>query len=187
MHLYVGHEYKPVGQGLFAYGNLKMLHTPKGKRHIKYAGQAPDWEFHWVYDCGSSSGQTLVNRGIQDIASKLNGKSLDLVVISHLHFDHISGLLELLRKVPVKSIMLPWAPLWQRLLIGFEQGLSFGSVKIGWTMTPLDIGRTGDRFCGLKPRCAKCVDIPPHRLALRHGHLAIHDDRINLIAVIIAH
>ncbi|WP_390911904.1 MBL fold metallo-hydrolase [Pseudosulfitobacter sp. SM2401] len=136
MHLYVEHEFKPVGQGLFAYGSLTMLHTPKGKRRITFAGQAPEWEFQWVYDCGSSSGQTLVNRGIQDIASKLNGKSLDLIVISHLHFDHISGLLELLKKVHVKSIMLPWAPLWQRLLIGFEQGLRDGDVELEFYADP---------------------------------------------------
>jgi hypothetical protein len=147
-HLYVEHEFKPVGQGLFAFGSLEMLHTARSRRRIVIPGQTPEWKFHWVYDCGSSSGQALVNRGIQDISSKLNGKSLDLIVISHLHFDHISGLLELLKKVHVKSIMLPWAPLWQRLLIGFEQGLQAGDAELGFYADPVGYiaGAAPDRF-----------------------------------------
>jgi hypothetical protein len=147
-HLHVEHEFKPVGQGLFAYGHLEMLHTAKGKLRLKLPNQTPEWDFHWVYDCGSSSGQALVNRGIQDIASKLNRKSLDLIVISHLHFDHISGLLELLKTVHVKSIMLPWAPLWQRLIIGFEQGLRAGDAELGFYADPVGYitGAAPDRF-----------------------------------------
>ncbi len=147
-NLYVEHEFKAVGQGLFAFGSFEFRNIPKRRRRIKLAGQPPEWNFHWVYDCGSSSGQALVNRGIEDIARKLNDKSLDLIVISHLHFDHISGLLRLLNRVHVKSIMLPWAPLWQRLLIGFEQGLTEGDNELGFYTDPVGYiaGAAPERF-----------------------------------------
>lgn len=149
-HLYVEHEFKPVGQGLFAYGSLEKRNTKlreKG-RNVKVRKRVPEWNFHWVYDCGSSSGQTLVNRGIKDIAAKLDGQSLDLLVISHLHFDHISGLLELLKKIHVKSIMLPWAPLWQRLLIGFDQGMTAEDPELGFYTDPVTYiaGAASERF-----------------------------------------
>lgn len=148
MKLYVQHEFKPVGQGLFAFGSVGFRNRPKGRLRIEPDGQPRQWNFHWIYDCGSSSGQALVNRGIEDIASKLNGNSLDLIAISHLHFDHISGLLRLLKHVHVKSIMLPWAPLWQRLLIGFEQGLRQSDKEFSFYTDPTEYlaGAAPDRF-----------------------------------------
>lgn len=122
-HLYVHHDFKPVGQGLFAFGKVNLRSIPKGQRRYKFAGQRSDWSFSWVYDCGTSSSQALVHRGIREIGAELSCK-LDLVTISHLHSDHISGLLKLLSEVGARTIMFPWAPLWQRLLLGFEEGLS---------------------------------------------------------------
>ena len=121
-HLYVHHDFKPVGQGLFVYGRVTFQTIPVRRRQLPIPRQRPNWEFSWVYDCGTSSAQALVTRGINEIATKQNGK-LDLITISHLHSDHISGLLALLTNVGTRTIMFPWAPLWQRLLLGFEEGL----------------------------------------------------------------
>ena len=138
-HIYVEHEFKPVGQGLFAFGAIEFRRVQKGRRMV-YTRQSPDWDFTWVYDCGTSSGQALVDKGIREIAKKLHNK-LDLVFISHLHMDHISGLLRLLEEVGAINIVFPWAPLWQRLLIGFEQGLSDGDREMGfYVIDPDDLG-----------------------------------------------
>tara|TARA_R110002124_G_scaffold287283_1_gene472241 strand:- start:716 stop:1972 length:1257 start_codon:yes stop_codon:yes gene_type:complete len=134
-HIYVEHEFKPVGQGLFAFGAIEFRRVQKGRRMV-YTRQSPDWDFTWVYDCGTSSGQALVDKGIREIAKKLHNK-LDLVFISHLHMDHISGLLRLLEEVGAINIVFPWAPLWQRLLIGFEQGLSDGDREMGFYVDPV--------------------------------------------------
>jgi hypothetical protein len=153
-HLYVEHEFKPVGQGLFAFGSLEFKHIPKGRRKIN-TRRPPDWDFTWVYDCGTSSGQALVDRGIREIAAKVNGK-LDLIVISHLHHDHISGLLRLLNEVGTQTIMFPWAPLWQRLLIGFDQGLTNEDRAMDFYIDPVgyladEAGDTFDRVLFVLP------------------------------------
>lgn len=145
-HLYVEHEFKPVGQGLFAFGALEFRRVPKGHRSIN-TSQSSNWDFTWIYDCGSSSGQALVDRGIREVAEKLHGK-LDLIVISHLHSDHISGLLRLLKAVQARTIVFPWAPLWQRLLIGFDQGLAVRDAEMAFYVDPAGYmaGEAEDRF-----------------------------------------
>ena len=135
-HLYVHHDFKAVGQGLFAFGTVDLRDIPKDRRRIVVPEQRPDWTFSWVYDCGTSSAQALVERGVTEIATRHSGK-LDLVTISHLHWDHISGLLCLLNKVGARTIMFPWAPLWQRLGLGFEQGLRSDDPAMGFYVDPV--------------------------------------------------
>lgn len=135
-NLYVHHDFKAVGQGLFAFGKVNLQAIPKGRRQTTAPGRRPDWKFSWVYDCGTSSAQALVERGVKEIAAKHEGK-LDLVTISHLHWDHISGLLYLLNEVGARTIMFPWAPLWQRLQLGFEQGLRSDDPAIGFYLDPV--------------------------------------------------
>lgn len=134
--LYVDHDFKPVGQGLFAFGCVAFRAIQKGKRMMKIPGQKPSWDFAWVYDCGTSSSKALVHRGIREIERTL-GRRLDLVVISHLHSDHISGLTNLLNEVGASSIMLPWAPLWRRLVIGFDDGLNADDPEMGFYIDPV--------------------------------------------------
>ena len=147
-HLTVDHEFMPVGQGLFCFGMVQFSHFKKGRRRILLDDYPADWHYSWVYDCGSSSSQALVNRGIRSVASKLAGNMVDLVVISHLHSDHISGLIRLLIEIGAKTIMLPWAPLWERLLIGFEQGLVGEDRELEFYVDPVGYLTTAapDRF-----------------------------------------
>ncbi|MGV0954832.1 MAG: hypothetical protein ACOYBR_11020 [Fluviibacter sp.] len=46
--------------------------------------------------------------------------SLDLVVISHFDHDHVSGLIELLQTFTVRTLLLPYLPLWKRLILILE-------------------------------------------------------------------
>ncbi|MFA6756050.1 MAG: MBL fold metallo-hydrolase [Bacilli bacterium] len=75
-----------VGQGLFYFGEL-------------------DNNFRFVYDCGGS--KRYVNNAIKNGFTK--GKSLDLLVISHLHEDHTNGIDELIKFTgKPKKIILPY-------------------------------------------------------------------------------
>jgi hypothetical protein len=110
----VKHRFFPVGQGLFASGSVKLLQRIHNDAPVSY---------RWVYDCGTSGAKRLVSNAITDLKRSCDGDKIDLLTLSHFHTDHISGVVELLNKIGAKTVMLPWAPLWHRLLIGFDQGL----------------------------------------------------------------
>lgn len=104
------YHFYPVGQGLFSSGSIRRHGEGKSR-------------FLWVYDCGSSSSQSLLDNGI-DRLDHFAGerKRIDLLVLSHFDHDHISGVVRLLQKFRIGTLMLPYMPLAQRLIIAFEEG-----------------------------------------------------------------
>lgn len=108
--IHFSYRFHPVGQGLFASGYL-----------MKAGENEPD--FTWVYDCGTSSSQTLVTNGIEKLEKEIgvHGK-IDLLVLSHFDHDHISGVCRLLEKFRIGTLMLPYMPQAKRLVIAFEEG-----------------------------------------------------------------
>lgn len=90
-----------VGQGLFYTGCLK-LHSSK---------------FNFVYDCGTSSKKKPMNRIIDSYKSGLENNKLDMLVISHFHEDHISGLERILKGVNVGLVVIPYFTPFERLFI----------------------------------------------------------------------
>ena len=76
-------EFQNVGQGLFSSGRIQM-------------GDA--LAFHWVYDCGTSSSQKLIQNAVNKYNSDKNQGNIDLLVLSHFDKDHISGVKELVKK-----------------------------------------------------------------------------------------
>lgn len=104
------YHFYPVGQGLFSTGSIR--------RHDEEQSR-----FLWVYDCGTSSSQSLVDRGIAQLEHFAKGRErIDLLVLSHLDHDHISGVVRLLNKFKIGTLMLPYMPLAQRLILAFEEG-----------------------------------------------------------------
>jgi hypothetical protein len=151
------HQFFPVGQGLFAAGSVHISQIPQsewrqaGGRRIRVRkGQAEVVEniYRWVYDCGSSSGKRLVTNAIADLKRDCEGEEIDLLTLSHFHNDHISGVVELLNEIGAKTMMLPWAPLWHRLLIGFEQGLRADDPEMLFYVDPVQyfVQEAGDGF-----------------------------------------
>lgn len=132
------HRFFPVGQGLFAAGSVGSS-SPQASRVETY---------RWVYDCGTSSPQRLVTNAIADLKRDCQGEKIDLLTLSHFHNDHISGVVELLNEIGAKTVMLPWAPLWHRLLIGFEQGLRAEDPEMLFYVDPVQYltQEAGDRF-----------------------------------------
>ena len=84
--------FNAVGQGLF------------------YSGSLFEGNYNFVYDCGTDSSNEYVSKAIQDVCNnRLHGKkTIDFVMISHLHKDHFSGLVELMSNVQVKKVYLPY-------------------------------------------------------------------------------
>lgn len=96
-------EFWNVGQGLFSSGRIQM-------------GDA--LAFHWVYDCGTSSSQQLIQNAVQKYNQQENNADIDLLLLSHFDKDHISGVKELLKNGrKIKRWVVPYYPLWQRLVI----------------------------------------------------------------------
>lgn len=118
-------RFYPVGQGLFAFGQIKSVQSERC--------------FRWVYDCGTASSQSLITGAIDDLCESFgSGKQqVDLVVLSHFDRDHISGLVKLLKKCSVKTLLLPYVPLWQRLIVAFNAGVSCRSQMMRFLVNPV--------------------------------------------------
>jgi hypothetical protein len=118
------YHFHPVGQGLFASGYLRPDHF-----------SAPD--FQWIYDCGTTSKAKYVRGGLRDVEALSYGRRrLDMLVLSHFDRDHVSGVCDLVRKYSVGTLVLPYMPLWQRLVIGFEEGAPPDGRFIGFFVSP---------------------------------------------------
>lgn len=92
-----------VGQGLFSSGKIALPNNH---------------EFVWVYDCGSISKSPLhLSRAISTMKNIYTSPQIDLLAISHFDQDHINGLAQLLQNRSVKTLWLPYYPLYQRLII----------------------------------------------------------------------
>jgi hypothetical protein len=104
------YHFYPVGQGLFSAGSISG-HAERKSR------------FLWVYDCGSLSSQSLIDNGIRDLKKLARERNrIDLLILSHFDHDHISGIVRLVNEFKIGTLMLPYMPLAQRLIIAFEEG-----------------------------------------------------------------
>jgi metal-dependent hydrolase (beta-lactamase superfamily II) len=72
-----------------------------------------------VFDCGSDK-TDCVNREV--IRYKEEVATVNLLILSHLHYDHVSGLDELFKdtKVKVDTIVLPYLNKYERILLQLE-------------------------------------------------------------------
>jgi len=97
---------RPVGQGFFHTGSVSA-----GERS----------PLTYVYDCGAmkkyaSARDREITRYLQE---RTGDRSLDLLFLSHIHFDHISGvhtLLDTSSGVQVETIVLPLLDVQDRLI-----------------------------------------------------------------------
>lgn len=110
-------EFHPVGQGLFYTGNIYDEGTP----------------FSFVYDCGGE--KRFIGREIESYYRRHGSKELDLIVLSHLHADHINGVKKLLGLTtdPNDSkrtrVVMPYSNKAMNLLYEFEYIIKNGYNK----------------------------------------------------------
>ena len=80
--------FHPVGQGLF------------------YSGCLNHGEYTFVYDCGVKPKNSYLKNEINQFAKY--HKTVDFVLLSHLHEDHFSGIIDLCLQCHVKKLYLPY-------------------------------------------------------------------------------
>jgi hypothetical protein len=127
MNVCFQYNFHPVGQGLFASGSL-------------YEANAPQPRFVWVYDCGCLPTQPPIdwNAKIFELYRLTRGKrSIDLLTLSHFDDDHIAGVTALLGRFRVETLVLPYVPLWERLLIPFAKGIGPGDARMEYFLNPI--------------------------------------------------
>lgn len=96
-------KFNNIGQGLF-YSGLLINKNDLYNHKI----------FSFVYDCGTESSKINLNRNIDSFKALLpsdvssGAKKLNLLVISHLHDDHVNGLECLLDGVKVDTVVMPF-------------------------------------------------------------------------------
>lgn len=97
-----------------------------------------------MYDCGTESDKKFLEREIDDFKRLLPNrksfykKKLDLLVVSHLHDDHVNGLEYLLKDFDVDTVIMPYTDEGLRLMsrtesIGKEEFLQiFYTDPVSW-------------------------------------------------------
>ena len=117
-------DWWPAGQGLFATGTI----TRRRNQPLT-----------WVYDCGTASSQSCLQSSLNafEIRQRAFGcRSIRLAVLSHFDKDHISGLVKLIRKFPIRTLLLPYIPAWRRLVIAIEGGVGTTDPEFGFFLDP---------------------------------------------------
>ena len=101
----------PVGQGCFHAGRIEWGYPDSGSSD----------DFHYVYDCGSSSGSAVLQDAVAEWPSQV--PRLDALFVSHLDTDHVNGIDRLLASVT----SAPAVGARKRLRQCYEQITSGGS------------------------------------------------------------
>jgi hypothetical protein len=87
-----------VGQGLF------------------YTGKIEDFKF--IYDCGSKPVKPVIGAVNNFLKNNSWAKSkIDALIISHLDYDHVSGIEYLLKKTSVRCVIMPYVSNIERILL----------------------------------------------------------------------
>lgn len=114
----------PVGQGLFASGTITPFNgVPRT----------------WVFDCGTDSSDNLVDDALEQFERRQKAYgvgSIRLAVLSHFDNDHVSGIVRLLDRFPVRTLLLPYIPRWQRLLIALSEGVTANDAVFEFYLDP---------------------------------------------------
>lgn len=115
----------PVGQGLFSSGAIT---------------RASGTPLTWVYDCGTTSSDSILVKALHQFdlqQRKIGASSIRLAVLSHFDKDHISGFVRLINRHPIQTILLPYIPLWRRLLIAIDQGVAANDTRLEFYIDPV--------------------------------------------------
>ena len=90
-----------VGQGLF------------------YSGKVEG--FNFIYDCGAEKRKHLYTAIDHYRNHKLPSSKLNLLILSHLHDDHVAGLNVLLSGISVDTVILPYLTPIERLMVALRR------------------------------------------------------------------
>lgn len=108
MELYCRTCFHKVGQGLFYTGEI--------------SNREGENSFNFIYDCGSNSPASYRNDAIDKYLVGYHDmkKPIDLVVVSHLHIDHVNGFNKLLPRISANTIIMPYINPIERIIMAIE-------------------------------------------------------------------
>lgn len=94
--------YHDIGQGLFHTGKLE--------------------KFNFVFDCGKLGKQEILNEKIKEYKSSvLTQNIIDMLIISHFDYDHISGLDELFEdNIKINTVVIPYLSIEDRFILSLK-------------------------------------------------------------------
>lgn len=118
-------DWWPVGQGLFSSGTI-----------IRHQASP----LTWVYDCGTTSSDAILCDALNSYGHKQRGigaSKIRLAVLSHFDRDHIGGFIRLVERFPIRTLLLPYIPMWQRLVIAIELSISADDPIFGFFLDPV--------------------------------------------------
>lgn len=96
-----------IGQGLFYSGKITFQ-----------SNNMPSSFFNFIYDCGTLSQQKFLKKEISEYKLlNLQNNDINLLIISHLHSDHINGLKDLLENTNTGTVVLPYLNPFERILL----------------------------------------------------------------------
>lgn len=125
------YNFYPVGQGLFSSGHLARDRQNDFREFV----------FNWVYDCGTKSSRSLLSDGMdlveRFVRSGHNSKRIELLALSHFDEDHINGVVQLLGRVKVHTLLLPYVPLHQRIELAFDLDVDPWEALFGFFIDPV--------------------------------------------------
>jgi metal-dependent hydrolase (beta-lactamase superfamily II) len=106
MRLKYQQKFHSVGQGLFYSSSLRLNNNLSA---------------NVVFDCGSENTE-LINKRIDEF-NNYNKTNINVLIISHLHYDHVSGLDHLLKSKKINTVILPYLSPEERLLLEIYNNL----------------------------------------------------------------
>lgn len=102
-----------VGQG-----DAAAIRTPHGRWIVVDAGPADD-----RFDAGA--------RVVAPALRRLGARTVDLLVVSHAHADHVGGAAALLRQLPTAQVLEPGEPVDDPRYRGFLEAVAAGGSRYG--------------------------------------------------------
>lgn len=128
MHSYHSATFYPVGQGLFSSGEFLLNHDRQRS-------------FRWIYDCGTSSSKPLLQTALDVFIARAHEAkpTVDVVAVSHFDKDHIAGLVSLLQRANVGTLLLPYIPLSERMALALASDVRQRSRLMHFLINPIEV------------------------------------------------
>ncbi|MER9910900.1 hydrolase [Mesorhizobium sp. M0050] len=103
---------------------------------------------NWVYDCGTTSNDVLLENALEAFVRRqdlIETSTIRLCVLSHFDRDHVGGIVRLIERIPVTTLLLPYMPLWQRLVIALSEGVEADDPFFSFYLNPVAFLVSGGR------------------------------------------
>jgi hypothetical protein len=136
--------FHPVGQGLFASGALDFAES----------GNRSGPRMEWVYDCGTHSAAPAMDDALNGYHRRARAP-LELLALSHFDKDHINGVIRLIARRPVGTLLLPYLSLGQRVTLALAHGVGAADPEMAFYTNPVGFLSGGDA------RIREVVFVPP--------------------------